>query len=92
MKSQPAGLLSHFERLHQFRHTHLFEAPLNNARPRSTLLQFFQMQAIDKFFRYAHQVGHKEGLGEKIFGSHQRAQLFLDIALAGHENERSVAR
>src|SRR6266850_2606559 len=88
---QPARLLPHLQRLHQVDHAHLFQPALNDSRPRRFLLQFFEVQPVDNFFRDAHQVLHQKWLGDKILDAvHQRPQPFFDIRPAGHKQEWDV--
>ena len=51
------------------------------------------MQAIHDFLGQADEVLGEKGFGDEVFDAiHQRAQLFLDVGAAGHEQERNVAR
>ena len=51
------------------------------------------MQAIDDFFRDAHEVFHEKRLGDEIFDAvDERTQTFFDVGAAGHEKKRNVAR
>src|SRR5207248_8712796 len=88
---EPAGLLAHFERLHQVDHAHLFQPALNHTRTRSAFLQLLEVQAIDHFFRDSDQVFNQKRLGDEVFHAiHQRPQALLDVRAAGHEQKRNV--
>ena len=90
---QAAGLLPHFERLQQIDHVHFFEAALNYAGARRALLQFFEVQAIDDFFRDADQIFHEKWLDDEFFDAvDQRTQALFDICAACHKKKRNMTR
>src|SRR5213080_3334046 len=92
MDDQTTGLLSHFERLHQVDHAHLFKTALDDARTRCALLQFLQVQSIDDFFRDADEVFYQKWLGDEVFDAiDERAKALFYVGAAGHEQKRDVA-
>src|SRR5690349_10929224 len=92
MNDEAAGLLPHFERLQQVDHAHFFEAALNDARARSALLQFFEMQTVNDFLGDADEVFDKKRLGDEVFHAiDKRAKTLFDIRAARHKEKRNVA-
>ena len=88
-----ARLLPHFKRLHQVGHAHFLQPALNDARTRSALLQFFQVDAVDDFFRDAHKIFQQERFRDEVFDAiHQGTKAFFNVAPAGHEEKRNVPR
>src|ERR1700674_3807571 len=89
---QTAGLLAHFEGLHEVDHAHFLEAALDDARSRTFGLELFEMQAINDSFCDAYEVFDEKRLGDEIFDAiDERAQAFFYVGAAGHEKKRDVA-
>ena len=56
-------------------------------------MQLFEVQAVHDFLREADEVFHQKRLGDEVFDAvHHGAELFFDVAAAGHEEKRNVLR
>src|SRR5690348_14114006 len=90
---QLASFLAHFDGLHQIENAHLLKPSLNHARTRRCLLQFFELQPVNHFFRAPHEFMHEKRLDDEFFDAvHHWPQLFVQVAAAGKKNERNRPR